>query len=535
MSKQINLLRKLGEATLLDLLDEDLLELLQSLKLTNFDTSSLSELIIEVEGEACVADNSELRTRILRSLSEVDARDLCSQLGLPTEGNAWQILLNQKFRKGSKLYREFRTWLGLPIEETQVLVKSPTEKYTNIKPGYALFDHQIAAVNKSTDLLFNKDRLILHMPTGAGKTRTAMNLISDFFRKSGQKTDLVIWLAHSEELCEQAAEEFERAWFHLGNRSVKVVRHFRPFTGQNIEVNGPTFIVMSLQSAYSMSLSRTNDENFFQLAQKVGLTIIDEAHKATAETYQHVLQLLAPQGGSAKLLGLTATPGRSWLDPDEDEKLANFFNRNKVSLEVEGYDNPIAYLRDQGYLAKQETIKIEYSGDHQLTISDLKNGDFTPEQLNLIGKDAARNLRILDSVVTEARNGGSIILFACSVAHAKLLTILLRLKNYKAAFVTGATPPSLREQHIADFKNGRLQILVNFGVLTTGFDAPKANVAIIARPTQSLVLYSQMVGRVIRGEHAGGTKSCRVVTVVDQQYGFTDLSESFDFWDDIWE
>jgi len=235
------------------------------------------------------------------------------------------------------------------------------------------------------------------------------------------------------------------------------------------------------------------------------------------------------------LLGLTATPGRSWLDPDEDEKLAYFFNRNKVSLEVEGYDNPIAYLRDQGYLAKQETIKIEYSGDHQLKISDLKNGDFTPEQLNLIGKDAARNLRILDSVVTEARNGGSIILFACSVAHAKLLTILLRLKNYKAAFVTGATPPSLREQHIADFKNGRLQILVNFGVLTTGFDAPKANVAIIARPTQSLVLYSQMVGRVIRGEHAGGTKSCRVVTVVDQQYGFTDLSESFDFWDDIWE
>ena len=80
-----------------------------------------------------------------------------------------------------------------------------------------------------------------------------------------------------------------------------------------------------------------------------------------------------------------------------------------------------------------------------------------------------------------------------------------------------------------------MQIIINFGVLTTGFDAPKADVAVIARPTQSLVLYSQMVGRVIRGSEAGGTESCRVVTVVDQQYGFKDLSESFDFWDDLWE
>ena len=535
MSKQLNLLRKLGEATLLEHLDPDLLELLHSLKLTSFDTSSLSELILEIEGETCIAENAELRTRILRSLSEADARSLCVELGLSTEKNVWQTLLNQSFRKGTKVYKAFRGWLELPEAETQLLDLPAKEKYTEITPGYALFSHQIDAVNKSTDLLFREGRLILHMPTGAGKTRTAMNLISDFFRKSNRNSELVIWLAHSEELCEQAAEEFEKAWFHLGNRSIDIVRHFRPFTAQPIRIKGPTFVVMSLQSAYSMSLSSSNDEIFFSLSQHVGLTVIDEAHKATAETYQHVLQLLAPEGGDAKLLGLTATPGRSWLDVDEDEKLARFFNRNKVALEVKGFDNPITYLRQEGYLAEQETIKIEYSGDHKLSLSDLKNGDFTPDQLNVIGKDAARNLRILDSVVTEARKGGSIILFACSVAHAKLLTILLRLKDYKAAFVVGSTVPTLREENITNFKNGKLQILVNFGVLTTGFDAPKANVAIIARPTQSLVLYSQMVGRVIRGERAGGTKSCRVVTVVDQQYGFTDLSESFDFWDDIWD
>ena len=78
-------------------------------------------------------------------------------------------------------------------------------------------------------------------------------------------------------------------------------------------------------------------------------------------------------------------------------------------------------------------------------------------------------------------------------------------------------------------------VLVNFGVLTTGFDAPRASAVVIARPTQSLVLYTQMVGRGIRGPKAGGTKECTILTVVDPNLpGFGDVAKAFLNWEDVW-
>ncbi|MFD1661420.1 helicase-related protein, partial [Streptomyces caeni] len=95
-----------------------------------------------------------------------------------------------------------------------------------------------------------------------------------------------------------------------------------------------------------------------------------------------------------------------------------------------------------------------------------------------------------------------------------------------------------RDRAIKKFKgpSTRPMVLSNYGVLTTGFDAPAASAAVIARPTRSLVLYSQMVGRVIRGPKAGGTPTCDVVTVVDPALpGFGDVAEAFTNWEDVWK
>ena len=107
----------------------------------------------------------------------------------------------------------------------------------------------------------------------------------------------------------------------------------------------------------------------------------------------------------------------------------------------------------------------------------------------------------------------------------------------KAEAVTGKTDATVRKHMIDRFKrrDAYSRILINFGVLTTGFDAPAASAALIARPTKSLVLYSQMVGRVIRGPLAGGTERCEVVTVVDTTLpGFGDIAEAFTNWEDVW-
>src|SRR5207249_4103894 len=119
--------------------------------------------------------------------------------------------------------------------------------------------------------------------------------------------------------------------------------------------------------------------------------------------------------------------------------------------------------------------------------------------------DHMRNLLVLNRIMKEADERGKIIAFACSVPHANLLANLLRLRGYTAASVTSSTPPATRRQLIAQYRDtDNLQILTNFGVLTMGFDAPRTNVAMIARPTRSVVLYSQMVGRAARGPRAGG-------------------------------
>jgi DNA repair protein RadD len=97
------------------------------------------------------------------------------------------------------------------------------------------------------------------------------------------------------------------------------------------------------------------------------------------------------------------------------------------------------------------------------------------------------------------------------VQHSEVLAAVLNMRGYKANSVTGNTPSQRRAHIIEQFKNDTddVQILCNYGVLTTGFDAPQTSAAIIARPTKSLVLYSQMVGRAIRGKRAGGNLGSR--------------------------
>jgi superfamily II DNA or RNA helicase len=104
--------------------------------------------------------------------------------------------------------------------------------------------------------------------------------------------------------------------------------------------------------------------------------------------------------------------------------------------------------------------------------------------------------------------------------------------------VTGLTDRITRERVIAKFKSSDPQpiVMCNYGVLTTGFDAPKTSAAVIARPTRSLVLYSQMVGRAIRGVRAGGNAEAEILTVVDPVLpGFGNLAEAFTNWEDVWD
>lgn len=176
-----------------------------------------------------------------------------------------------------------------------------------------------------------------------------------------------------------------------------------------------------------------------------------------------------------------------------------------------------------------------------MTPKDLKRIneelDIPPYILHRLEEDEQRNLRIILELEILTQRHQRIIVFAISVNHAQIITSVLRLRGYNAIALTGKTPKTERQTIIKGFKDDspEPQILCNYGVLTTGFDAPKTSAAVIARPTKSLVLYSQMVGRAIRGLKAGGNATAEIITVVDSQMpGFGSVSDAFNNWEDVW-
>jgi superfamily II DNA or RNA helicase len=364
-----------------------------------------------------------------------------------------------------------------------------------------------------------------------------MNVIVEHLRE--REPTLVIWLAYSEELCEQAASEFEQAWRHLGNRELQVYRYWGKHQLNPLSLHDG-FLVAGLSKLYQSTMKDLQILN--NLAQKCSLVIIDEAHQATAATYSLLLDSLVVQRRTTGLLGLSATPGRTWANIDADQALSDFFARRKVMLNVEGYENPIEYLVAEQYLAKAEYKTLMYHSGVELSPADIKRLrevlDIPEEILIRLGDDEQRNLVILAEIERLAREHQRILVFAPSVPNSNLLASVLQARGLTAYSLTGGTPSIERERLIREFKGDtpRPIVLCNYGVLTTGFDAPRTSAAVIARPTRSLVLYSQMVGRALRGVKAGGNPTAEIVTVVDPSlYGFGSAAEAFKNWEDVWE
>ena len=202
---------------------------------------------------------------------------------------------------------------------------------------------------------------------------------------------------------------------------------------------------------------------------------------------------------------------------------------------------PSSAYTEEGYLAAVNFSLLNVEPGLQLSAEDIAEIstalDIPDELAARLGEDGQRNLRIVQRLLKLSDGHQRILVFAASVNNALLLASICRGMGLKADAVTGNTDADERARVIRRFKQsgGPHRILINFGVLTTGFDAPAASAALIARPTKSLVLYSQMVGRVIRGPQAGGTERCEVVTVVDTTLpGFGDIAEAFMNWEDVW-
>ena len=402
-----------------------------------------------------------------------------------------------------------------------------------VRPSYGLYAYQRQVLADVICALSSPGRrAVAHLPTGAGKTRIATHAACYLLNLTDEPKSLVVWLASTQELCEQAADDLERGWKHLGRRAAHVHRHWG---GGSLDLRGlkSGFFVTGLAKLFAAA---ARDNTLLgHLSTHTSAVVFDEAHQAVAPTYSFVVEQLC--GSRPPLLGLTATPGRTAELGEADYRLAEMFNRTRVSIDPKGYGNAVTYLIANQYLANPRFVPIDFAAT--VSISHPRPGeDYSSGDLDRLGADDIRTGVIIRTAERAVRRHPRTIVFCPSVRSALECRAALESKGVATSVVTADTPKDERQRAVEEFKSSetRRMVMFNYGVLTAGFDAPRTRCVVIGRPTTSLVLYSQMAGRALRGPRAGGNRTAEIFTVADTNLpGFGSVTEAFTNWEALWE
>lgn len=434
------------------------------------------------------------------------------------------------------LMRAFVAELGLSLSILPPQDADRAERVNCIPYGLPLrqmLDYQVSVHDRVLERLDVPNvRLILQMPTGSGKTLTAMNIISSFFKARHRyiPTTRVLWLAHAEELCEQAFDSLDTLWRHIGSHPIELIRAWQDFPFPE-RVERDALVVASFQKAHR-ALSRCPAD------WRADLIVVDEAHRAPAPTYQRTLESM--RAASGRVVGLTATPGRAMRDREQNSLLADLFGNEIIGVDFDGEDVVETLQRRQILSVLRPDpidtgLPVEISDAEWRRMARDSDADFTPEFLRDLAMNRQRNQTILRKLIELLANDEQILFFATSVNQSRILTAALLGAGHQVAHIDGSTNPQARLHAVSEFRARRLRMLANYGVFSTGFDAPQTTCVFIARPTTSLVLYSQMLGRGLRGPALGGNPVCRLVQVRDN---FTrlprDLDDIYQFFSDYW-
>jgi superfamily II DNA or RNA helicase len=378
-------------------------------------------------------------------------------------------------------------------------------------------------------------RGIVQLPTGAGKTRVAAQSVIEHVGGQ-QENQLVVWIAQSEELCEQAIESWTNVWQAHGPHGERMAIG-RLWGGRSVHAEDTR---LHLVVATVQTLTRIADDVVKKLPrgaqyawmENPDLVIIDEAHGAIASSYTSVLKWFKrpARDSEGRLLGLSATPYRG-TNAEDTERLVNRFGANLIEPDEFSAEDAHTYLQNAGVLAnvlheQLEGIQLQKKDGSSLAVEsfedDGKNAMLDQRvDLDLVAKSVKRNDQILSHITANKDTLKHTLVFAASVEHAEALAAVLSATGIPAAAISGKTDTSHRRSLIEKFRSGDLQVLTNFDVLSQGFDAPKIDAVYLCRPTFSPNKYIQMVGRGLRGPENGGSKKVMIVNIKDNldQFG----------------
>lgn len=359
---------------------------------------------------------------------------------------------------------------------------------------------------------------------GGGKSFVATRFLCHHPLSDGYR---ILWLAHTQYLLEQALKSFDKT-IPLVDKTkmpirVRVVsgaaRHFKPAHIKNDE----HVLICTLQTAVgAFKNEQTRFAKFIKEANKgAGLFVIfDEAHHAPAPTYRKLLNNLKDNCKPFGLLGLTATPVYS--DERKQGWLKNIFP-DGIIAETDARD-----LMVSGVLAKpiaeevSTNIESEFDEQEYQKLNSIYR-DLPPDIIEGLAKNNTRNNLIVKHYVENKKKYGKTIMFADRWYQCEYLLKALQKRGVLADAVYSQVKDrsSARDRTdknakaIQEFKDGKLDVLINVQMLTEGVDVPDTQTVFLTRQTTSETLLRQMVGRALRGRKFGGTKEAYIVSFID--------------------
>ena len=352
---------------------------------------------------------------------------------------------------------ELRIFLGSHPKFREIEDYLPRQRGKSIDGSHLeLKKHQLEALKSLQTMRDHCETIaLLYHATGTGKTVTA---VMDAKSCGGR----VLFLAHTQELVNQATETFRKLW-----PSVTVGRYM-----ENIKQPNAHVVCGSVQSV-ALHLDKFKDDAFDYL-------IVDEAHHAAADKYQKVLSYFKP----SFTLGLTATPERT----DDNKVILDIFKNTAHKLDIQtaveiGELVPVRCIRIHTNI---DLTKVRFNSV-QYNIRDLESKIYVPE----------RNRLIVDTWLQYVRNKRTVV-FCASVKHAQQIAGLFRAEGISAAAVSGDMKQSERKEFQDRFVSREIQVLCACDLLNEGWDCPEIEVLFMARPTMSKVLYTQQLGRGMR-------------------------------------
>jgi superfamily II DNA or RNA helicase len=317
---------------------------------------------------------------------------------------------------------------------------------------------------------------LISLPTGSGKTIVFSDILQSSL--SGTK-DKGLILVHRDELLRQAMEKLNVVW--PGVKLSTIDAASSNFAGQ-------------VTVASVMSTVRRLDR-----IPRMHKVVTDEAHHAPARSWLKIYNRIGELLPGWQHLGVTATPIRTKGASDLEAIFGKpVYVKSIFELIVEGYLSPLKGME------VRTQISVEDVG--------IQAGDFIAEELSRIINTKDRNRLVVENYLELAADRKALV-FAADLNHAKSLAEMFKTQGVSAVWVSGETALSLRRSFLEKLRSGEIKVIVNCMVFTEGFDEPSLDAILVARPTRSLVLYCQMIGRGLRPYP--GKKNCLFIDFVD--------------------